>query len=171
MAACCAPEDDVVNLPLPRREFPGYRKRAGNVGRVHRIFPGYVHHHDVPCLHGPGIIGIMEHGGIEARSHDGGVSRPLAAAFAPLVLHEGRNLAFGDSRFDGAHGGAMRRNRGVRCLANELNLASILKGAQRAQERPHVSKGIRKAETCWPASASPARLPSWKSARRPARSV
>ena len=71
-------QHDVVDLTLPGREFPARRKRAGDVGCVHRVFARRVDHHHVACLDRARILGVVQHGGIEARAHDGRIRWALA---------------------------------------------------------------------------------------------
>src|SRR5207302_10483917 len=81
-------KNDVVNLTLSRREFSGCWQRASNVGSVQGVFAGRVNQHDIAVSNCFGVLRRVQHGGIEARSHDGSIRWVLASALSPLVLHK-----------------------------------------------------------------------------------
>src|ERR1700737_3445590 len=106
-------QDNVVNLALPRTEMAADRKRARDISRVHGIFSCGVDHNSVPGLHGRTVVRVVKYGGINPRAHDRGVSRTLTPAPAPLVLHEGRNLALVYALLDRFESGEVSRYGGV----------------------------------------------------------
>src|SRR5208282_5657426 len=88
----CA-ENNVVYFALAIGEVAVDRKGARDVGSIHRILARSVDDNDVAGLHYFVVIGIVQHGGEISRTHDGSVGGALAAALAPLVLHERGDFA------------------------------------------------------------------------------
>src|SRR5437660_11994514 len=93
-------KNDVVNLTLSR--FSGCWQRASNVGSVQGVFAGRVNQHDIAVSNCFGVLRIVQHGGIEARSHDGSIRWVLASALSALVLHKRGNLLLGHFWLPGA---------------------------------------------------------------------
>src|SRR5438094_6570948 len=124
-------KNDVVNLTLSRREFSGCWQRASNVGSVQGVFAGRVNQHDIAVSNCFGVLRIVQHGGIEARSHDGSIRWVLASALSPLVLHKRGNLPLGHSGLRGAHCSQMRSYGSIGRLANTLDLPRVFDRAQR----------------------------------------
>ena len=115
----------------------------------------------------PESVGIVQHGGIEARAHDGRVRRTLTATLSPLILHQGGDLTLGDARLHRMHGGEVRGNRGVGGVTDALDFSRILsRFGARPASAGHPGK-TRRRETHWRASANPeARLNSKSRHRR-----
>src|SRR5215469_13541020 len=82
----------------------------------------------------------MEHRGVDSRTHDGRVSGPLTSSLAPLVLEQSRNFALRHARLDGANGGKLGCDGGIRGLADQCQLTGIFEGAQRLQQRTNIAK-------------------------------
>ncbi len=131
-------EHNVVNLALPRSEVPVDRNSPGDVGRIHRKLARRVHHRDIAILHGARIFCVMQRCRVDARAHDGRVGWPLASLLEPHRGHFAGDGALGYAGLHIAHHGALRGDRGITRLPEQLDLALILYDAQLHHEAGYI---------------------------------
>ena len=81
----------------------------------------------------------MQDGRVRSRAHDGRIAGPLASVFHPHRGHSAGNGAFRHSRLHPPlHHHALRQDRRLGCLLDQLNLAFVFDLAQRHREGSHV---------------------------------
>ena len=88
-----------------------------------------------PDLNRGRVVGIVQHGGVEARSHDRRVGRALAATLSPFVLQERGDFPLGDAGLHGVHGGQVRGDRRIRGFADQFDFALVFERAQGREQR------------------------------------
>ena len=94
--------NDLVHLPLLRRERAAHREGASNVGRISTERRGGVDQQQIAGPHIAVIAVVVQHGAVRAGADDGGIRRTVSAISTERVFEQGLDLELVHARFQHA---------------------------------------------------------------------
>jgi len=150
-------QHDVVNLPLRGVNFP----ETGSVRVMSAAYREYspaasIPQHPLPAW--SGIVRIVKHRGVESRSHDWSVGRPLTAPLAHsycIKAETSRSVTPGFTRCIAAKWMLSRHSP----PCDQFDLAASCTYVTNSMTAAHPQTKCEPGN-CWPASANPVRFPN-----------
>src|SRR5688572_13556067 len=131
-------EDDLVNLPLARRELSTHRIGAGDVARISAVFSSDVDDNQVSCLHLPGTFVVMKNSRERTGADDGREARTLGAATSEFVFEGSFNLVLPRAGGNGSRRSILAGKRDLDCLFQQRHFRRRFANAKTRNDRRRV---------------------------------